>query len=227
MNDSVSDVAFLFDVDNTLLDNDRVKKDLINASERLLGAQHSGRFWELYEDVRDDYEYVDFPHTLERFTRELPEVPGFPDFADIVLTYPYHTALFEGALDALKLAATVGSVAILSDGDPVFQPAKIARARITAAATGPTLVFAHKEEHVEEIMRRVPSRRYVVIDDKPRIHVAMKERLGDTVTTVQILQGDYASNAIKDGHAPADLVLESISDFLVLDLAPMRRAPDA
>ena len=136
-------IAFLFDVDNTLLDNDRVRRDLVEAIDGAVGPERGTRFWELYEEIRHERDYVDFPHTLERFTRTFPDEPGFPALADAVLSYPYRSAAFPGAHDAVRRAATIGPAAILSDGDPVYQPAKIARAGFADAVDGPVFVFAH------------------------------------------------------------------------------------
>jgi FMN phosphatase YigB (HAD superfamily) len=212
-------IAFLFDVDNTLLDNDRVRRDLEEAIDRTVGAERGMRFWELYEDVRRESDYVDFPHTLGRFTREFPAEPGFPAMADAVLSYPYRAAAFPGAIEALRHAGTIGPTAILSDGDPVYQPAKIARAGLVAAVTGPVFVFAHKEDHLEEILRRLPAERYVLVDDKPRILATVKDRLGDRLVTLHVCQGKYAHAAEHTTFPPADRSVDVIADILALDPA--------
>ena len=222
MSASLAPVAFLFDVDNTLLDNDRVKRDLISAIESLVGLDRGRRFWELYEDVRRDRDFVDFPRTLERFAREFPEEPGFPKVADAVLSYPYATALFPGALDVLRYSSSLGEVAILTDGDPVYQPAKIARAGIPDVIDGPVLVFDHKEDHLDEVLRRVPAQRYVLVDDKPRILATVGERLGDRVTTLHVCQGKYAHASDHDAFPDADTTIDVIGDILNLDLIAPR-----
>jgi len=211
-------VAFLFDVDNTLLDNDRVRRDLVEAIDRAVGAERGRRFWDLYEEIRHECDYVDFPHTLERFTRTFPEEAGFPALADTVLAYPYRTAAFPGAHEVLRRAATVGRVAILSDGDPVYQPAKVARAGFADEVAGRVFVFAHKEDHLDEVERRLPAERYVLIDDKPRILAAAKERLGDRVVTLHVCQGRYAHAAEHDTYPDADRSVDAIADILSLDL---------
>jgi FMN phosphatase YigB (HAD superfamily) len=212
-------LAFLFDVDNTLLDNDRVRRDLVTTVESLVGPRRGQRFWELYEDVRRECDFVDFPRTLGRFAGEFAEEPGFPGVADAVLSYPYRSAAFPGAHDVLRHAASVGSVAILSDGDPVYQPAKIARAGFPDVIDGPVLVFDHKEDQFEEVRRRVPAERYVLIDDKPRILAAVRERLGDRVATLHVCQGKYAHAKEHDEFPPADRTVDALADILDLDLS--------
>lgn len=211
-------VAFLFDVDNTLLDNDRVRRDLVAAIEGAVGTRRGARFWELYEDVRRECDYVDFPHTLERFAREFPLEPGYPGMADTVLAYPYRSAAFSDAHDVLRVAGTVGPVAILSDGDPVFQPAKIARAGFADIVEGRVFVFAHKEDHLDDVQRLLPAERYVLVDDKPRILAAAKERLGDRLVTLHVCQGRYAHAAEHDAFPAPDRTVKAIADICGLDL---------
>jgi FMN phosphatase YigB (HAD superfamily) len=211
-------VAFLFDVDNTLLDNDRVRRDLVEAIDRAVGSERGAQLWGLYEEIRRECDYVDFPHTLERFARMFPDEPGFPALADAVLSYPYRSAAFPGAHEVLRHVQAVGPAAILSDGDPVFQPAKIARAGFAAEVSGRVFVFAHKEHHLTEVERRLPAERYVLVDDKPRILAAAKERLGERLITLHVCQGKYAHAAEHDTFPPADRSVDAIADILDLDL---------
>lgn len=218
--------AFLFDVDNTLLDNDRVRHDLTEAIGRTVGAARGARFWELYEAIRRERDYVDFPHTLQRFTRSFPDEPGFPALADAVLGYPYRSAAFPGAHEVLRRAGEAGRAAILSDGDPVYQPAKIARAGLAELVGGRVFVFAHKEDNLDEVERRLPAERYVLVDDKPRILAAAKERLGDRLLTLHVCQGKYAHAAEHDAFAPPDRSVDAIADLLDLDFSTlMETAP--
>jgi len=166
-------IAFLFDVDNTLLNNDRVRRDLVDAINRVVGAERGGRFWELYEEIRQECDYVDFPHTLERFARIYPVETGFPALADAVLSYPYRSAAFPAAHEVLRHAGRIGPAAILTDGDPVYQPAKIARAGLAEEVSGRVFVFAHKELHLDEVAaaaagRTLRSRRRQASDPRRR-----------------------------------------------------------
>jgi hypothetical protein len=54
-------LAFLLDVDNTLLDNDRAKRDLQAHLEQLIGPERGDRFWGLDEEVRREFDSVDCP----------------------------------------------------------------------------------------------------------------------------------------------------------------------
>lgn len=183
-----------------------------------MGPARAQRFWELYEDVRLDCDYVDLPRTLERYSYEFPDEVAFPAMADAVLSYPFRAAAFDGAHDVLRYAGSTGSVAILSDGDPVYQPAKIARAGFTDVIDGPVLVFARKEDHLDEVRRRVPADHHVIVDDKPRILAAFSRRLGDKVTTLHVCQGAYSHAREQDEFAPADLTVDHIADILDIDL---------
>jgi FMN phosphatase YigB (HAD superfamily) len=208
----VTELVFLFDVDNTLLDNDRVKEDLERRSEAFVGLAHDERFWELYEEVRRERDYVDFPETLRRYRAAFPDDPKFPHLAALVLCYPYREAVYPGAFEALAHLRAFGRLAIVSDGDPVFQPAKIARAGLATAVDDNVLIYTHKEEQIDDVLARLPARRHVLVDDKKRILQAVKARLGDQVVTVHVRQGKYATAVLESPYTP-DLDLASIADL--------------
>ena len=64
-----TELMFFFDVDNTLLDNDRAKADMEAQLLGVLGQEGSKRFWELYEEVRKEGGVVSYPKTIARFRR--------------------------------------------------------------------------------------------------------------------------------------------------------------
>lgn len=208
-------LAFLLDVDNTLLDNDGVKADLARRLEQLMGSAHATSFWAVYEDVRRASDYVDFPRTLSQFRAQHPDAVGFPQVADLVLGYPYAEARFPGALEAIQHLRSMGQVVIVSDGDPVYQAAKIARAGL-ADAVHEVVLYAHKDNHFDELRARFPADRHILIDDKPRILATAKHLLGDSARTVFVRQGSYAA-ADEQRYPPADISLERIADLTTLD----------
>jgi FMN phosphatase YigB (HAD superfamily) len=202
-------------VDNTLLDNDRVKGDLERAVSRLVAADRAARFWSLYEEVREEEGVVDFPETLRQFRRAFPEEPRAEEVDRLVLTVPFERYLYPRAMDVIVRLWTIGAVAILSDGDRVYQPAKIARAGLLVATRGNVLVYEHKEDHLAEVERRFPARRYAHVDDKAALLARTKSGLGSRATTIHVRQGHYASEAWS-GPRP-DVVVEHIADLLTLD----------
>src|SRR4030095_7232891 len=161
-------LTFLIDVDNTLLDNDAVKADMAQRLEQLMGAAHAVSFLTVYQAVRRARDVLELPRTLGQFRAQHPDAQGFPQVADLVLGYPYASALYPGALDTVRHLRALGQVVIVSDGDPVYQAAKIARAGL-ADAVDAVMLFAHKENHFDELRERVPADRHVLIDDKLRI----------------------------------------------------------
>ncbi len=208
-------MAFLFDVDNTLLDNDRVKAELAEGINAAVGEVAGARFWEIYEDVRRMRDYVDYPLTLERFREADPNEPGLPAVVDLVMNYPYETALYSGALDALAHVQRLGPAAIVTDGDPVYQPAKIERAGLADAVAGRVFITVHKEEQMADVQRAMPADRYVLVDDKLAVLSRVEMRDAE-VLTVHVRQGHYAADT--HGYQPADRTLERIGDLLELDL---------
>ena len=210
-------VAFLFDVDNTLLDNDRVKAELAEGIENAVGEAAGARFWEIYEDVRRMRDFVDYPRTLERFREAFPREPGFPAVAEMVLGYPYRSVLYPGALEVLARVQTIGPAAIVTDGDPVYQAAKVARAGLADAVERRVFLYAHKESHWAEVAAAVPADRNVMFEDKADVLATIK-RLDGRLLTVHLRQGHYGEADITDVRPAPDRSLDRIGELLELDL---------
>jgi FMN phosphatase YigB (HAD superfamily) len=218
---SSENLVFLLDVDNTLLDNDRVKLDLQTAIARLLAPDRASRFWSFYEEVRREESIVNFPETLRRFRRAFPDEPHAEDVDREVLTVPFERYLYPRAMEVIARLWTLGDVAILSDGDRVFQPAKIARAGLLLGTRGNVLVYEHKEDHLAEVQRRFPARHYAHVDDRPSLLARTKKGLGSLATTIHVRQGHYASEPA--AGPPPDLAVDRIADLLVLEPARFER----
>jgi FMN phosphatase YigB (HAD superfamily) len=210
-------LVFLLDVDNTLLDNDRVKQDIRSAIARLVAADRASRFWSLYEEVRGEEGVVNFPETLRRFRRAFPDEPHAEDVDREVLSVPFERYLYPRALEVIGRLWTFGDVAILSDGDRVYQPAKIARAGLLLATRGNVLVYEHKEDHLAEVERRFQGRHYAHVDDRASLLARTKQGLGERATTIHVRQGHYASEP--PAGPPPDIALERIADLLTLEPA--------
>jgi phosphoglycolate phosphatase-like HAD superfamily hydrolase len=223
-------VTFLFDVDNTLIDNDRAKKDLSTRIAELLGVAGERRFWELYEEVRHDLGLVNIPLLLARYDDELNADSSLNDterrrlrfaLADLVMGFPYREYLYPGAMDAVRKARKLGQVAVLSEGDATFQPHKIWRTGLDPEVDGNVLVFDRKLDHLQEMTAAFPADHYVLVEDKPEILTVVKRVLGPRVTTVLVRQGKYGQAQLPEDALP-DLVFDSIgalakSDFSRLD----------
>ena len=65
-------LAFLLDVDNTLLDNDHVKQIWDERLDAEAGPELAAHFWNIYEQVRREEDVVDIPLALTRFREETP-----------------------------------------------------------------------------------------------------------------------------------------------------------
>jgi FMN phosphatase YigB (HAD superfamily) len=222
------DTVFLFDVDNTLIDNDAAKADMKMALHRLLGPDGDARFWELYEEVRKELDVVDYPETLRRFADSWEDKVVAEKAADLINNWPYRKYLYPGTLPALEYLGKLGNTAILSDGDEDYQPRKIANAGLTNAVGGPAdvLIYTHKETCFEDVMSRLPGKHYVLVEDKERLLAAAKEFMGDEVTTVWVKQGHYAHDPKHYRKPDPDITLNSIGDLRKLskvDFVPDKR----
>ena len=204
-------------MDNTLVDNDRAKKDIERDISNVVAKDRATRFWSLYEEVRNEEEVVNFPETLRRFRDAFPDDPHAQDVDRAVLGVPFERYLYPRVLEVIASLWTFGDVAILSDGDRVYQPAKIDRAGLLLATRGNVLVYEHKEDHLAEVQRRFPANRYVHVDDKAALLARTKLALGRRVTTIHVRQGHYASEP-PDG-APPDMTVNHVADLLALDPA--------
>ena len=218
----MTDLVLLVDVDNTLLDNDKVRAALEAAAA--VGGVRTTRFWEIYEEVRAELDVVNFPETLERFGRECDDAGCLRSASAVLNGFSFSECLYPGALRAIEHLKTMGRPVILSDGDQLFQRHKIRAAGLEAAVEGHVLVYVHKERETADIRRRYPAEHYVLFDDKPRIHAAMKAALGTRVTTVLLCQGKYARAPAPPGELQPDLTLDAIDDVRRLTAGALRGA---
>jgi len=215
---SSNDVVFLFDVDNTLLDNDHVLKDLRAHMMREFGEANSTRYWQVFESLRAELGYADYLGALQRYRLERQDDTQLLLMSCYLIDYPFANRLFPGALDAVRYANQFGKAAILSDGDVVFQPRKISRAGLWDEVEGRVLIYIHKELMLDDVIAHYPARHYVMIDDKLRILTAMKEKWGDRLTTIFPRQGHYALDAAEIARYPdPDITLERIGELTSID----------
>jgi FMN phosphatase YigB (HAD superfamily) len=215
-------VVALFDVDDTLLDNDAVQEDLSAHLERTLGAASRERYWSIFEALRAEFGFADYLGTLQRYRLEAPDDPRLLLVASFLLDYPFASRLYRGALAAIAHMQQLGTAVILSDGDVVLQPRKIQRSGLWDAVQGRVLIYIHKEQMLETVARLYPARHYVMVDDKPRILAAVKQHWGSKVTSVWPRQGHYAHDASATAVSPAaDLSINAIGDLPGYDIATM------
>jgi FMN phosphatase YigB (HAD superfamily) len=214
--------VFLFDVDNTLLDHDKVSADLKRHLQTEVGNEKAQRYWELFEDIRSELGYADYLGALQRYRIEHPRDPHLLQVSYFLLSYPFANRLFPGSIDAVKHVNQWGPTVILSDGDVVFQPRKVARSGLYEVFDGRVLIYVHKEVELEDVERRFPADHYVMVDDKVRILTAMKEVWRHRLTTVFVKQGHYAHDPKHlAGYPPADLTLDRIGELTNYDFSTM------
>jgi len=215
--------VFLLDVDNTLLDNDAVTADLKKHLVDSFGDGRERRYWELFEQLRAELGYADYLGALQRYRMENPRDTGLLQASLFLLHYPFANRIYPGALDAIHQLERRGRVAILSDGDVVFQPRKIERSGVWGAVEGNVLIYIHKERMLDDVEQRYPAEHYVMVDDKIRILTAMKDVWGDRLTTVFVRQGHYAMDAEAVAkYPPADVTIEQIGELRDLKFEDLR-----
>ena len=219
-------VVFLLDVDNTLLDNDRIVSDLKQHLTQAFGAERQERYWAIFEKLREELGYADYLGALQRYRAENPRDPHFLQLSHYLLDYPFADRLFPGALEVIERLRARGPTVILSDGDVVFQPRKVERSGLFEAVEGHVLIYIHKERELDDVEKQYPAHHYVLVDDKLRILTAVKKVWGSRLTTVFPRQGHYANDPKALALYPAaDIAIEHIGDLLQYDLPAMLPRP--
>jgi FMN phosphatase YigB (HAD superfamily) len=221
-------LVFLVDVDNTLLDNDRIQADIREHLALFYGAECRDRYAAILQQLWDTLGYRDYLGALQRYRIEHPQHVELLAMSSWLLDYPFDQRLYPGALQVLAHLKRIAPVVVLSDGDVVFQPLKVQRAGIGAAVDGQVLIYIHKEQALADVQRRFPARHYVLIDDKPRVLAAVKQQWQQRVTTILPRQGQYAlAAASQAGAPPPDLQIEHIAELLAHDAARLAQPQEA
>jgi hypothetical protein len=217
-----SNIVYLFDVDNTLLDNDRVIVDLKRHLENEVGKERSERYWAIFETLRQELGYADYLGALQRYRQENPYDTHLLTVSIYLINYPFANRLFPNSLDVIDNCKQYGATVILSDGDVVFQPRKVERSGLFEAVDKNVLIYIHKEQELADVERRYPSENYVLVDDKIRILTEIKRLWGKRVTTVFPRQGHYANDVSEVAKYPAaDISIDRIGDLLNYDLGSL------
>ena len=217
-------VVFLFDVDNTLLDNDRIIVDLGRHLTHEVGFARARCYWTIFARLRSRLGYADYLGSLQRYRIEHPHDLGLLAVSRFLINYPFANRLFSHALDVIERVKRWGPAVLLSDGDVVFQPRKVDCSGLYAAVDGHALIYVHKERELADVEARYPADHYVMVDDKLRLLAAIKRTWGERVTTVFARQGHYARDEkMLASQPPADLSVDRIGALLKCDLADFTR----
>lgn len=217
-----SDVVFLFDVDNTLLDNDCVVADLDRHLRSELGGAQRDRYWAIFETLRAQLGYADYLGAFQQYRIGAMDDPRIARIPQFLIDYPFTERLYPGALEVIARLDAYGPTVILSDGDIVLQPLKTIRSGLWDAVEGRVLIYVHKEAMLDDVERHYPARRYVMVDDKQRLLAAMKSLLRERITTVFPRQGHYAQDPAQVVvTSPPDVTVERIGDLIGIELATL------
>jgi FMN phosphatase YigB (HAD superfamily) len=216
MGEAVPTLVFLIDVDNTLINNDFIKSDWDKHLKVVMGEKLTTRFWELYERAREESGVVDIPLTLKWLREETPlselDEQTYLHVHSLFDNYPFFNALYPHALETLRYLRTLGLTVIVSDGDMYFQAEKIFLSDLAETVEGHVLIYTHKQEHLQEVIKLYPADHYAMIDDKPQILADSKLILGNSLTTVFVQQGKYAAEQKTDNFTP-DISVQHIGDL--------------
>jgi FMN phosphatase YigB (HAD superfamily) len=212
-------VAFLLDVDNTLLDNDRVIADVMRYLEREVGPERQQRYWKIFDELRGQIGYADYLGALQKYRLEQPHDSHVLAVSSYLINYPFANRLFPDSLDVIDHLKQWGTAVVLTDGDVVFQPRKVERSGLFDAVDGNVLIYVHKERELDDVERRYPADHYVMVDDKLRLLAAIKDTWTSRVTTIFVRQGHYARDPqMLSGYRAADITVQRIGQLLSFNL---------
>lgn len=215
---AANEFVFLLDVDNTLLDNDRITADLNEHLAQEFGSKNRDQYWKIFEALRVELGYADYLGALQRYRAGVTNDPRLLQMSAFLVDYPFAERLYPGALDVIAHLNRWGQTVILSDGDVVFQPRKIQRSGLWDAVEGRVLIYLHKEQMLDNVEQCYPACHYIMVDDKLRILAAMKQVLGDRITTVFPRQGHYAFDPKNSAaYPPADIEIAHINELIDFD----------
>jgi len=225
-----ADVVFLLDIDNTLIDNDRIIVDLRRHLEREFGVASSERYWTIFEELRSELGYADYLGALQRYRLDAERLGADDErlllMSSFLVDYPFAERLYPRVIEVIDHLGAFGPTVILSDGDVVFQPRKVQRSGLWDAVGGRVLIYIHKEQMLDAVQRRYPARHYIMVDDKLRILAAMKRDLRERLTTVFPRQGHYALDPANIANYPAaDISVEHIGDLADFDVVKRLMIP--
>ena len=214
--------VLLFDVDNTLVNNDHIIADLMLHITDQFGREPQQRYAAILEELRTLLGYVDYLGALQQYRREFPHQSHMLAISKYLVNYPFANRLYPASLDVLEKAAQFGAVVILTDGDVVFQPRKLERSGIAEAVDGRVLLYIHKELELADVEKNYPADHYVLFDDKLRILDEVKKTWGARVTTVFVRQGHYANDSAEVAKLrPSDVAIERVGDLLAYDFSTL------
>src|SRR5689334_22254000 len=108
-----SSVVFLFDVDDTLLDNDRFSADLADRLRQEFGRESRDRYREIFEQLRAELGYADYLGALQQYRLQHVHDPNLFHMSSYLLDYPFADRLYPRALDVLAHAGAWGITVIL------------------------------------------------------------------------------------------------------------------
>lgn len=211
---SASNLVFLLDVDNTLLDNDRFSADLDERLVQDFGARGRDCFRSHYRALHDELGFADYLGAVQRLRTDVDDDPKLMHLAAFILDYPFSERLFPAALETIAYLDSIGVTVILSDGDMVLQPRKVQRSGLWQATAGRVLIYVHKQSRLVSVQRHWPAAHYIMVDDKPVLLAAMKRQMGVALTTVFVRQGHYAfEQVLAPGDPPPDITIDRLTQL--------------
>lgn len=182
----MSKPTVFLDIDNTILDISSVKKQISIAIDDNYGQGNSDKFWQVYSQVRDEFGFVKVKEIATRFAK----LTNSPDYASAIAAFvdvPFEEYLLPGAAELIDFLGKNTNLVVFSDGDDLFQGAKVKRLGLDNMASE-VIISESKKDLFNEIKTKYSD--LIFVDDKPAILEAVKKAMD--CKTVWVKFGKYA-----------------------------------
>lgn len=206
-------LAFLVDVDNTLLNNDLIKIEIKRALDSSLGIEEANQFWINNNYFREHKLFVNFPYVIREYCAEKHNETGETVLHNIFTNMDFSRALYPHAIEVLEHLKRQGEVRIYTEGEPEYQNAKVVSSKLNKYVDE-VFIFEQKLEHINEVLLdiKAKAKKLIYIDDKSTNLDAFKRVHKDT-HTIRVLQGHYIL-AEDQNKLRADETVDGIKQLL-------------
>ena len=204
-------ILFLIDLDNTLLNNDLIKNEIKRSLTQVLGSAEAEHFWKHHDDFRNKHNLVNFPYIIRKYCSEKHKDTCDFTLESIFKKIDFQKALYPKAKEVIVYLKKFGKVILFTEGDPVYQKMKIEKSTI-GSMVDVILLFPHKLEHLDQIVKKYKDYDIEVIDDRSTTLMTIKNKYPQ-IHIIEVCQGHYSTVDHK-AHPVLDKTIESISELL-------------
>ena len=139
--------SHIVDCDNTILDTEKIKTNIVKKIINTFGDLGNNIFWEEYKKTKQLKGFVDIPFTAEKMAEQLglPSINGEKIYKLIFMDIPFNEFFLPGAEDFLKVLKKDGRLIMYSLGDQVYQKDKIRLSGLVDIIGEENIIITHNK----------------------------------------------------------------------------------